>query len=438
MFPIDPSTRQNRRNRPRVVVVGGGFAGLAAVRRLRRENVDVTLIDQHAYNTFQPLLYQVATATLNPGDVTWALRSVHSRRFSARFILGGVAGIDHERRQLTLDDERLIPYDYLIICTGVVVNYFGIEGAREHSFPLYTRGQALALRDELQRVLELASRHGQPEELRVVIVGAGATGVETTGAMAEMRERDLPVLFPELECARIHITLVEKSPHVLGPFQRESREYAADALRERGAELRLGTSVETVTEDGVTISSDDGPAEFLPAQIVVWASGIVAPDRIGQWGMRQGKGGRLLVDDRLRVLGHPRVFAAGDIAVIEEDPLPQQAQPAIQTGNHAAGVIANDVEGRPTSSFEYRDLGSLATIGRRDAVAEATHLPRLTGLPAWIAWNVVHIRALLGGRNRLAAIVNLGSKYLLWPRDHNLIVGDPTITDATNDQAVDR
>ncbi len=428
MFSIDPNTRQKRRDRPRVVVLGGGFAGLAAVRRLRRENVDVTLIDQHAYNTFQPLLYQVATATLNPGDVTWALRSVHSRRFSARFVLGRVAGIDHERRQLTLDDERLIPYDYLIICTGVVVNYFGIEGAREHSFPLYTRAQALALRDELQRVLELASRHGQPEEMRVVIVGAGATGVETTGAMAEMRDRDLPVLFPELDCARIHITLVERSPYVLGPFQRESREYAADALRERGAELRLDTSVETVTEDGVTISSNGGPAEFLPAQIVVWASGIVAPEQVGQWGLRQGKGGRLLVDDRLRVFGHPRVFAAGDIAVTEDDPLPQQAQPAIQAGNHAAGVIANDIEGRPTSSFEYRDLGSLATIGRRDAVAEATHLPRLTGLPAWIAWNVVHIRALLGGRNRLAAMVNLGSKYLLWPHDHNLIVGDPTIT----------
>lgn len=418
--------------RPHVVVVGGGFAGLAALERLKKERVAVTLIDRHSYNTFQPLLYQVATATLNPGDVTWALRSVNGRRFGARFVLGEIAAMDHDTRTLTLVDGRRVTYDYLVIGTGVAVNFFGVPGAAEHTFPLYTRRQALTLRDELQRLLELTSRHGQREDLRVVVVGAGATGVETTGALAEMRDRDLPVLFPELDPTRIHITLVEMSPYVLAPFSAESRDYAAQALEDRGVDLRLNTSVKAVSPDGVTICADDGPEEFLPAQIVIWASGVSAPEQVGTWGLTQGKGGRILVDDRLRAVGHPRVFAAGDIALIEDHPLPQQAQPALQTGRHAAQVIADDLAGRESEPFDYHDLGSLATIGRRDAVAE-TKLPRLSGLPAWVVWNVVHIRGLLGGRNRLAAMVNLGAKYLLWPRDHNVIVGEPDMPGLTRE-----
>lgn len=428
------------RYRPRVVILGGGFAGLAALRRLRREPVDVVLVDRHAFNTFQPLLYQVATATLNPGDVTWALRSVNERRFGARFVLGDVETIDHEQRLVRLRDGRGVSYEYLVVATGVGVNFFGIEGAAEHSLPLYTRHQALALRDELQRLLEAAARDGQPEDVRVVIVGGGATGVETAGAMADMRERDLPVLFPELDRRRIHITVVEMLPHVLGPFSPGSRTYAAEALRTRGVDLRLGTAVKTVRADGVTIaatgdtkgdasnSSQDGESggeKFVPAQLVVWASGIRVPDAVGAWGLPQGKGGAVLVDEHLRVRGLDRVFAAGDIALREDSPLPQQAQPALQTGRHVAEVIAADVAGADEPAFRYRDLGRLATIGRRDAVAEATHVPHLTGLPAWIVWNAVHIRSLLGGRNRLAAMVNLGAKYLFWSRDHNVIVGEP-------------
>lgn len=414
-----------RRYPPRVVVLGGGFAGLAAARRLRREPVEVVVVDRNPFNTFQPLLYQVATATLNPGDVTWALRSVNGSRYRGRFLLGEVDTLDHQTRRVVLSDGRRVPYDYLVIATGVEVNYFGIEGAQEYSYPLYTRHQALALRDETQRLLELAVRDPGSTQMRVVIVGAGATGVEMAGALAEMRNKDLPVLFPELDCERIHITQVEMLPTVLAPFGEKSRHYAENALRERGVDLRLGTSVKTVSQQGVTIAAEDGPEEFLPAQIVIWASGIKAPDAVGGWGLSQGKGGRILVDDRSRSIDRPEVFAVGDIALKEDAPLPQLAQPALQTGEHVAEVIAAEVRGRTAAAFEYQDLGNLATIGRRDAVAETNLLPALTGLPAWVIWNAVHIRALLGGRNRLAAMVNLGAKYLFWSRDHNVIVGEP-------------
>ncbi|WP_168582771.1 NAD(P)/FAD-dependent oxidoreductase [Gephyromycinifex aptenodytis] len=429
---------QHGARRPHIVIVGGGFAGLAAARRLRDEPVDVTIIDRNAYNTFQPLLYQVATATLNPGDVTWALRSVHGANYGAQFILGEVEAMDHEARHLHLKDGRVVWYDYLLICTGVVVNYFGIEGADKYSYPLYTRRQALALRDATQHALERAARAGQDEDLRVVIVGAGATGVEMAGAMAEMCHIDLPVLFPELDPERIRITLVEMAPHVLMPFTSGSREYAEQALRSRGVDLRLGTSVTAVSDEGVTLATKDGDTkheEFLPAQIVVWASGIQAAEAVGRWGLKQGKGGRILVDDQMRALGHERIFVAGDISLREDSPLPQQAQPALQTGEHVGAVIAAQIHGQQPPTFEYRDLGSLATIGRSDAVAEAKAFPNLTGFPAWLVWNAVHIRALLGGRNRVASMVNLGSKYLFWSRDHNLIVGEPVVTGTDGERA---
>lgn len=432
------SSRATSGPRPHVVIVGGGFAGLAAARRLRNEPVDVTIIDRNAYNTFQPLLYQVATATLNPGDVTWALRSVHGRDYGARFILGEVATMDHDARHLYLHDGRIVWYDYLILCTGVVVNFFGIEGAAEHSYPLYTRRQALALRDATQHALEAAARNPRSEDLRVVIVGAGPTGVETAGAMAEMGRADLPVLFPELDLERIHITLVEMAPNVLMPFSEDSRNYTADALRKRGVDLRLGTSVTSVNAEGVMLSTKDGDEtheEFLPAQIVVWASGIQAPEVVGRWGFEQGKGGRIVTDKALRAVGHERVLIAGDISLQEDSPLPQQAQPALQTGKHAGAVIAADVAGQEVPTFDYHDLGSLATIGRSDAVAETTVLPDLTGFPAWLVWNAVHIRALLGGRNRIASMVNLGTKYIFWSRDHNVIVGDPGVTLAEGERS---
>lgn len=408
--------------RPHVVVLGGGFGGLATVRALRKAEVDVTLVDRHPYNTFQPLLYQVATATLNPGDVTWFLRSARSKQENVRFVQGDCDSIDHAARTLRLSGGEVLTFDHLVIATGVAANYFGTPGAEQFSMPLYTRTQALAVRDAVMSGLESAAVNRQHDDIRVVVVGGGPTGVETSGALAEMRNTDVPVLYPELDPAKVHVTLVEMSPELLAPFEPGSRQYALRSLRSRGVDLRLSTKVNEVRADGVVVGDDD---EFLPAGVVIWASGVTAPDAVSTWGVPQGRGHRIKVDDHQRVQGLDGVYAVGDISVADGDgALPQLAQPAIQQGKYVGRLIAAGLRGEEPDPFSYSDKGILATIGRASAVAEVTGLPRLTGFPAWMVWNGVHIVTLLGNRNRVAAMVNLGAKYLAWGRSHNAIVGD--------------
>ncbi len=410
----------SRRNaRPHVVVLGGGFGGLSAVKALRKAPVDVTLIDRHAYNTFQPLLYQVATAGLNPGDITYFLRSVHSRQRNMRFSKGDVTGIDTTAKRVYLDAGLSLDYDYLVIATGVTTNYFGIPGAEEHALALYTRAQALAVRDRMFSDLERAVRQGQPHDLRVLIVGGGATGVEMAGTLAELRNTSAPELYPELDPDRMHITLVEMVPNLLSPFAPRLQRYAKRALEKRGVQLRLGTTVKEVRHNGVVV--DDG--EFIEAGLVIWASGIKAPDVVSEWGLPQGKAGRIEVDADLRVRGFDDVFAVGDIAYSPEQ-LPQLAQPALQGGKHAGRQIVRLLAGEPTRPMTYWDKGILATIGRSAAVAQIKRVPNLTGFVAWLIWLFVHIMFLLGTRNRIATVVNLGVRYLSWPLSHDAIVGE--------------
>jgi NADH dehydrogenase len=408
--------------RPHVVVVGGGFGGVAAVRKLRKLDVDVTLIDRHTYNTFQPLLYQVATASLNPGDITWFLRSIRAKQPNVRFLKGLVVSMDHDAKTLHLEGGVDVTYDYLIIAVGVTANYFGIPGAEQYSMPLYRRSQALAVRDRMFANLEEAAVNGQDRDLRIVVVGGGATGVETAGAFAELRNNDMPVTYPELDIKRVHITLVEMLPHVLAPFHPKLRDYAKKSLEERNVDLRLGTAVKEVREDGVLVEHD-GEQEFLEAGIVVWASGITAHPTVQEWSVPQGRGGRVETDEHLRVKGLQHVFAIGDVSVSPDNPLPQLAQPAIQGGKHAAKVIEADLRGRTIKPFTYSDKGTMATIGRSSAVAEIAHLPRLKGFPAWIIWVGLHVATLLGNRNRFATMINLTAKYL-FSSSHNAIVGE--------------
>ncbi|MBA2738074.1 MAG: NAD(P)/FAD-dependent oxidoreductase [Nocardioidaceae bacterium] len=409
----------SKQNRPHVVVLGGGFGGLAAVRALRKAPVDVTLVDRNAYNVFQPLLYQVATAGLNPGDITYFLRSVHARQANMRFSKGAVRSLDTTTRTVRLDSDVVLSYDFLIVATGMTTNYFGIPGADEHAFALYTRDQALAVRDRMFTGLESAVRRGQPHDLRVVVVGGGATGVEMAGTLAELRNNGLGTLYPELDPDRAHITLVEMAPQLLTPFGARSQRYTAKALKKRSVQLRLSTTVEEVRPDGVIV---DG-GELIPAGLVIWASGIKAPEDVAEWGLPQGKGGRIEVDADLRVRGFDGVFAVGDIASTPE-PLPQLAQPALQSGRHAGRQVARLAAGEATEPFAYVDKGIMATIGRSSAVAEITHLPTITGVLAWAIWLGIHIVSLLSYRNRVATIVNLSSRYLSWPWSFNAIVGE--------------
>ncbi len=423
--------------RPHVVVVGGGFGGIAVVRKLKRADVDITLIDRHTYNTFNPLLYQVATASLNPGDVTWFLRAIRAGQDNIRFLKGTVTSMDHAAKVINLDGGNSVKYDYLVIGVGVTANFFGIPGAPEYSMPLYRRSQALAVRDKMFANLENAAVNGQDRDLRIVVVGGGATGVETAGAFAELRNNDLPVTYPEIDPTRVHITLVEMMPHVLGPFHPKLRDYAKKSLEKRNVDLRLETAVKEVRPDGVLVEHD-GQEEFLAAGIVVWASGVTAHPVVADWDVPQGRGGRIEIDGHLVVRGLDNVFAIGDVAVNPDEPLPQLAQPAIQGGKHVAKVIKADQKGKraKVKEYKYLDKGTMATIGRASAIAEIAYLPRLKGFPAWVIWIGLHIVTLLGNRNRFATLINLTAKYLAWG-SHNAIVGETPPIAAQKPQMVE-
>ncbi len=393
------------------------------MRKLKRADVSITLIDRHTYNTFQPLLYQVATASLNPGDITWFLRAVRAKQRNVRFLKGIVTGIDHQQKRLSLHGDVSVSYDYLVLANGVTTNYFGTPGAEEFAIPLYKRSDALQVRDRLFENLEEFAINGQDRDLRLVVVGGGATGVETAGAFAEFRNNDMPTTYPELDRARIHVTLLEMAPSVLGPFHEKLRDYAKRSLDKRDVDLRLNTAVKEVRADGVLVEKD-GQEEFLEAGIVVWATGVTAHPTVLDWNVPQGRGGRIEVDEHQAVNGLENTFAIGDIS-IGPSALPQLAQPAIQGGKHVGKIIKADLKGKRdrVKAFKYSDKGTMATIGKSSAVAEITHLPRLTGFPAWIIWVGLHVATLLGGRNRAATMINLSSKYL-FSGSHNAIVGE--------------
>ena len=412
--------RQSGRGAPRVVIVGAGFGGLAAMRRLARAGVATTLIDRNIYATFQPLLYQVATGGLTSSDVAYPVRSL-TRRHHAAFRHGELAGIDATARQVTLADGATLGYDYLILATGVSAAYHGIPGAAEHSLGLYTRRDAIALRDRIMAALDQISRTGRCDDIAVTVIGGGATGVELAGTLADLRNMTLATLFPEIDPARVHITLVDRSPALLAPFHPALREYTWRQLAARGVEIRLGTAIAQIAPGKVVLA--DG--SVLASDITVWAAGVAAPDAIGGWGLPQAGGGRIRTGSDLRVAGQDRIFAIGDVAVIDGRPLPQLAQPALQMGQHAADQIPRLEAGRPAVPFRYRDKGIMATIGYRSAVVQLPHRIRVRGTPAWLAWLALHLITLLGGRNRISALVNLSWRYLTWRRGGGVIGDDP-------------
>ena len=408
--------------RPRVVVVGGGFAGLSTVRELSGADVDVLLLDQDLYNTFQPLLYQVATGGLNPGDVTYALRAFAARHGNAQFRRMTVTGLDAARRCVRTDTGEEIGYDYLVLGCGVSANYFGIPGAEEHARTIYTRKASIEVRDFMLGNIEAVAQN-RPDAIEpvVVIVGAGPTGVEMAGTLAELRNIALPVTYPELELERVRVILVEMTDQVLGPFAPRLRRYTAKELRKRGVELRLGTAVKEVHSDGVVLS--DG--ERMPSAATIWCTGVKVHDQVAGWGLPQGRGGRIPVEPDMRVVGHPEIFAVGDVAASVDAALPQLAQPAIQGGRHAVAQIRRLMAGQASEPMVYKDKGTMATIGRNAAVVQLPRAVKLKGRLAWLAWVALHIVTLVGHRNRLATLANLSVRYLAWPGRLNVIVGDP-------------
>jgi NADH dehydrogenase len=386
-----------------------GFAGLATVSRLARSGMHVTLVDRNIYSTFQPLLYQVATGGLNPSDVAYPLRGF-AHRYRAHFQHGEVTAIDTSARKITLARGETLGYDYLVLATGVSAAYYGVAGADSRSQGLYTRRDAVALRDQVLAWLERLTGDEAGREWAVTVVGGGATGVELAGTLAELRNIALPTAYPEIDRGRVHIRLVEQAPALLTPFHPSLRDYARRQLEARGVDIRLNATIREVTEDHVVLA--DG--EHIPSDITVWAAGVSAPASVGSWGLPQGRGGRIEVGPDLRVSGHERIFAVGDIAGVEGNPLPQLASPGLQTGRHAAGQIIRLAAGQPTARFEYHDKGIMATIGRHSAVVQLPHGVRVRGYLAWWAWLGLHLVTLLGNRNRIPALINRSYRYLSW------------------------
>jgi NADH dehydrogenase len=402
----------------RVLVVGGGFAGLTALHHLARSDAQVTLVDRNLYSTFQPLLYQVATAGLTAADVAYPLWSV-TRKTRAHFRKSELTGLDLAGRTATLADGAELSYDYLVIATGVSANFYGVTGAQHNSLSLYTRRDAITLRNRLIDELERRASGESDPELDVTVVGGGATGVELAGTLAELRNIALPAAFPEIDRAKFRVRLIEAAPALLTPYRKREQDYARQQLVSRGVDVFLNTTIKEIAAGKVTLA--DGSSHR--SDITVWAAGVQAPDTTWNAQLPRAKAGRIDVGPDLRVVGHDNVFAIGDVGA-GDPPLPQLSAPAIQQGRHAGEQIVRLMAGKPTVPFRYHDKGIMATIGRRSAVVELSIGIRLRGTLAWFAWLGLHLFYLLGGRNRLVALVNLSWRYLSWSRGGGMIVGD--------------
>jgi NADH dehydrogenase len=349
--------------------------------------------------------------------VAFPLR-VFASKHGARFRHSELQSIDAAGRRITLTDGTVLDYDYLVLGLGVSAAYYGVTGAAEHTVGLYTRRDAVVLRDHVLDRLDRLDVEGPGKAVSFTVVGGGATGVELAGALAELRALD--DAFPEVNRADEHIRLIEMAPTLLAPFHPKLQAHALEELRRRGVDVLLNSKIREITEDRVILENGDE----LRSDVTVWAAGVSAPAGLSYWGLPQGRGGRIEVGPDLRVAGQDRIFAIGDISLIENQDLPQVAQPAIQTGRHAGKQIARLIAGQPTRPFRYFDKGIMATIGRRSAVVELPHGVRIHGTLAWLAWLGLHLFYLLGGRNRLSALLNLSYRYLIWGHGGGVIVGD--------------
>jgi NADH dehydrogenase len=399
------------RPHPRVVIVGAGFGGLQCAKALRDEPVDVLLVDRQNYHLFTPLLYQVASCLLNPSEIAAPLRKVLRGAPNVRYRQGEVVDADFAQQRVRLADGTVLDYDALVLAAGSVTNYYGNDAVASHSLGLKDLGEALQLRNHVLDCLERATATTDPAERRRLltfcIVGGGPTGVEYAGALAELARLVLPHEYPELQPHELRIVLLEGGDRVLPTFKRRLSAYARRELERRGVDVRTDVLVASADETGVVMR--DG--NELPTATIVWTAGVRPADLSVHPGITRTDQHRYAVDDHLHVLGAQNVYAIGDGAAAPDrkgQPLPMLSPPAMQAGRYVAREI---IHGRSRRRFHYRDKGTMATIGRRAAVAQMGPV-QLTGFLGWVAWLVVHLYYLIGFENRLRVILRWGWYYL--------------------------
>ncbi|HVD76657.1 MAG TPA: NAD(P)/FAD-dependent oxidoreductase [Vicinamibacteria bacterium] len=410
--------------RPHVVIVGGGFAGLRAARALRRAPVDVTLLDRRNHHVFQPLLYQVATAGLAAPEIAAPLRRILRRQSNATVLMAEVVSVDLSRRVVVLADGE-VPYDYLILATGATHSYFGHDAWARHAPGLKSIEDALEIRRRLFVAFERAEREADAAARNVwltfLVVGGGPTGVELAGTLAEIARHTLAREFRRIDPSQARVVLVEGTDRVLPPYPPGLSQRARQQLEGLGVEVRTSALVTGVDEGGVWLG-----AERLAARTVLWAAGVAASPLGRSLGAAVDRVGRVKVEKDLTLAGRPEVFVVGDLAVVEQEgrPVPGVAPAAMQMGRHAGRNIRRALAGQPLLPFRYIDKGSLATIGRRAAVADFGRV-RLWGFPAWMAWLGIHIFFLIGFRNRLVVLLDWAMAYVSYQRSARLILFEP-------------
>ncbi|MBX3535053.1 MAG: NAD(P)/FAD-dependent oxidoreductase [Xanthobacteraceae bacterium] len=407
--------------KPKVVIIGAGFGGLEAARALRKADAEITVIDRHNHHTFQPLLYQVATATISPADIAWPVRSILRRQENASVMLGTVRAIDPKAR-IVEADTICLPYDYLVIATGVTHSYFGHDDWQNSAPGLKTLTDATKIRSRVLLSFERAELAQNEDDrkrlLTFVIVGGGPTGVEMAGAIAEIARQTLRFDFRHIDPRAARILLIEAGPRILPAFPEDLSAYAEKSLRKMGVEVMTSTVVTDVERDHVMLGE-----RRIDSEAIIWAAGVKASAAANWLDAEADRAGRIKVGGDLSVPGHPEIFAVGDTATLAT-PIPGIAPAAKQMGKYAGQVIAARIAGSaPPPPFVYRHAGDLATIGRKSAVVKLNKL-KLTGFTGWLFWSVAHIYFLIGIRNRLMVAMTWLWNYLTYQRGARLITRD--------------
>jgi NADH:ubiquinone reductase (H+-translocating) len=410
--------------RPRVLVLGGGFAGVGAAQKLAKADADVVLVDRHDYHTFQPLLYQLATGLLDASAVGHSLRDLVHRQDNAAVHKTTVTGIDLAAREVRFDDFEALVYDYLVLALGAQVNFFGTEGA-EHAFPMYTLPDAVRLKEHVLACWEAADKDQALVDdgaLNIVVVGGGPTGVETAGALAELYRASFSSDYPDIPQERARIILVEAGPEVFAMFKPELRAYTVKALEERTVELMTGDPVASITPTRVTLKS----GTELKAHTLVWGAGLQGNQLVRSLGVELERGNRLGVGPALNLPDHPEVYVVGDIAAITDaktkQVLPQLGSVALQSGEHAGEEIARRIATEKTREFKYHDKGTMAAIGRGSAVVQMLGGRTMKGKAAQIAWGTVHLALLPTNQDRAKAVVDWSGAVLTHQRAGRITV----------------